>query len=161
MSTFPNFILCLLMSTVNVGEANKDVTQQQRGTRATSKTSTDVVNLSFCGLNLPAEDRVSKKTLEEVHTYAELKHDPRASLPDSFTVCSTIMTTGCERRQWATFFSILNNDSDQYLSPYLGQGFNTSKFTIAFREGSTSQMLTGKTPPLFPNQWTRSCIAVN
>ena len=68
MSTLLKFILWLLLSTVNVGEANKDVTQQQRGTRATSKTSTDVVNLSFCSLDLPAEDKEGKKTLEELHT---------------------------------------------------------------------------------------------
>ena len=103
MSTFHKFILWLLLSTVNVGEANKDVTQQQRGTRATSKTSTDVVNLSFCLLDLTAEDAMPKKTLEEVHTYAELKHDPHASLPDSFTVCSTIMSTDCTYPQEAFF----------------------------------------------------------
>ena len=60
MSTFHKLILWLLLSTVNVGEANKDVTQQERGTRARAKTSTDVVDLS----------------LSSVDTYAELKHDP-------------------------------------------------------------------------------------
>ena len=57
---------------------------------------TNVVSLSFCESYLPAEDKMGKKTLEEVHTYAELKHDPCASLPDSFTVCSTNMITGCQ-----------------------------------------------------------------
>ena len=72
MSTLHKFILWLLLSTVNVGEANKDVTQQQRGTRSTSKTSTSVVNLSFCSLDLPAEDTVGKKTLKEMQMYASL-----------------------------------------------------------------------------------------
>ena len=122
MSTIHKFLLWLLLSTVNVGEANKDVTQQQRGTRATSKTSTDVVNLSFCSLDLPAEDKVGKKTLKEVHTYAELKNDPRASLPDSFTVCSTIMATDCVHPQYPAFFNILNTNSGQFLVPLLRQG---------------------------------------
>ena len=63
MSTFPKFILWLLLSTVNVGEAKKDVTQLQIGTKASSKASTYVVDLSFCSLGLGG-----KKTLEEIHT---------------------------------------------------------------------------------------------
>ena len=31
-------------------------------------------------------------TLTDVHTYVELKHDPKASLPASFTICSSAMT---------------------------------------------------------------------
>ena len=122
MSTLHKFILWLLLSTVNVGEANKDVTQQQRGTRATSKTSINVVNLSFCSLDLEDNVRKAKKTLEEVHTYAELKHDPRASLPDSFTVCSTIMATDCVHPQYPAFLNILNTNSGQFLVPLLRQG---------------------------------------
>ena len=162
MSTIHKFILWLLLSTVNVGEANKDVKQQQRGTRATSKTSTDVVSLDFCSLNLPADDKEGKNTLGEVHTYAELKQDPRASLPDSFTVCSTIMTAVCPTLKasgWATFLNILNNNRGQFLEPLLIQG--TIKTTFAIELHESSKYLIGKTPPLFPNQWTRSCMAVN
>ena len=161
MSTFLKFILWFLLSTINIGEANKDVTQQQRGTRATSKTSIDVVSLSFCKLDFPAEDKHGKKTLEEVHTYAELKHDPRASLLDSLTVCSAIMATDCQQPQWAASFNILNKNSGQFLAPSLIQGNLESIFAIGFHEGLLSQMVTGKTPTLFPNQWTRSCMAVN
>ena len=122
MITLHKFILWLLLSTVKVGEANEDVTQHQ-GTRATSKTSTDVVNLSFCSSDLPTKVNEDKKTLEEVHTYAELKHDPRASLPDSFTVCSTIIVTECDiLLQWAPFFSILNNNGGQFLAPFIRHG---------------------------------------
>ena len=114
MSTLLKFILWLLLSTVNVGEANKDVKQHKRGTRATSKTSTDVVNLSFCKSDLPAEDKGGRRRKEEVHTYAELKHDPRASLPDSFTISSTIMATDCYYPRWSPFFNILNKNSAQF-----------------------------------------------
>ena len=44
---------------------------------------TSVASLEFCESSLPAEDKKGKKTLEEVHTYAELKHDPHH--PDLFT----------------------------------------------------------------------------
>ena len=76
---------------------------------------TNVVSLAFCESSLPVEDRNGKKTLGEVHTYAELKHDRSASLPDSFTVCSTIMNTGCQSYSDLTFFNILDNNNDQCL----------------------------------------------
>ena len=50
---------------------------------------------AFCESSLPPQDKTNKKTLDEVHTYAELKHDPLASLPYSFTICSNLMTAGC------------------------------------------------------------------
>ena len=40
---------------------------------------TNVVRLAFCESSLPAEENMGKNKLDEVHTYAELKHDPRAS----------------------------------------------------------------------------------
>ena len=55
---------------------------------------TNVISLVFCESILPPEEKMSKNILDEVHTFAKLKHDPRASLPDAFTVCSTIMTAG-------------------------------------------------------------------
>ena len=79
-------LLCMLLLSA---EANSNKFPSLRRTRAVAQT--DVVSLTFCESNLPVEDKMGKKTLEEVHTYAELKNDPRASLPDSFTVCSTIM----------------------------------------------------------------------
>ena len=68
---------------------------------------TNVVRLAFCESSLSAEDKTRKKTLEEVHTYAELKDDPRASLPGSFTICSTIMITGCQSYGGPMFFNFL------------------------------------------------------
>ena len=120
----------------------------------------NVVSLAFCESNMPAEDNMSKKTMEEVHTYAELKHDPRASFPDSFTVCSTIMITGCQSQNWPTFFNILDNNKDQLLASILSHGVIKSRLTIGFRQYNT-RVLQGKVPPLFPNQWTKSCMAVN
>ena len=127
-----------------------------RRTRDVAKT--DVVSLTFCESNLPAEDKMPKKTLEEVHTYAELKHDPRGSLPDSFTVCSTTMMTGCQSKMSSTLFNILDNNRDLFMVLVHGHDIK-SKLIIGFQRNT--QALIGKVAPFFPNQWTRSCVAVN
>ena len=124
------------------------------------KPETNVVSLTFCESQLPAKDKMAKKTLEEVHTYAELKDDKRASLPDSFTVCSSIMTTDCPSYKWPVFFNILDENRDQFMVPYLSSGVIESGLQIGFKERET-QLLIGKVPPLFPNQWVKSCMAVN
>ena len=122
---------------------------------------TNVITLSFCESRLPASDRMGKKTLEEVHTYAELKHDPRASLPQAFTICSTIMTTGCKSYEWPSFFNILDNNRSQFLNLYHSHGgSHESRLLMVFNQ-TVAPTVTGKVPPLFPNQWIRSCVAVN
>ena len=148
MNTFYKVIFWLLLSTAIVREVNS------------TKTLTDVVSNVFCESNLPPEDSMGKNTLEEVHSFAKLKTDPRASLPDAFTVCSTIMTTGCKSYEWPMFFNIMYNNSAQFLVTFHSHGHVESKLQIEFHN-HLLPMLTGQIPPLFPNQWTRSCIAVN
>ena len=86
----------------------------------------DVVSHAFCGSSVSDEEKVGKKTLEEIHTYAELKHDPRAPLPDSFTICSSIMTTNCPSPNFPSFFTILDNEGAQFLSPTCNHGATES-----------------------------------
>ena len=95
---------------------------------------THVVSLLFCESNLLPADKMGKKTLEDVHTYAELKDDPRASFPESFTVCSTIMFTGCKSSHWPIFFNILDKNGDQLLAPFLVMDI----LTADCRQGLTS-----------------------
>ena len=121
---------------------------------------TNVISLVFCESILPPEEKMSKNILDEVHTFAKLKHDPRASLPDAFTVCSTIMTAGCPSYSWPSFFNMLDNNGDQFMVPSLSRGNVESGFVIGFNQRGVQQ-LTDRVPPLFPNQWIRSCIAVN
>ena len=59
-------------------------------TRESPNGFTRVVSHAFSDSNLSAEDKMDKKTLEDVHTYAELKLDPHKNLPESFTICSTL-----------------------------------------------------------------------
>ena len=166
MRVFSKFDIWFLLSivlnvrSVNASKGNSNEIAQQRRTRATINSFTDVVNIAFCESHLPPEKNMGKDTLEEVHSYAELKSDPRASLPDSFTVCSTIMITGCLSYEWPTFFNILDNNNGRFLAPFLSHSDIESKLQIGFHQ-SDSPLLNGRIPPLFPNQWTRSCMAVN
>ena len=124
--------------------------------------NTHIVNLAFCESNLLPTDKMGKETLEDLHTYAELKDDPRASLPDSFTVCSNIMITDCLGDMWPTFFNLLNNNSGQFLISLLNHGFVESRLVVYLPgDYRPNPNLIGKVPYLFPNQWIRSCTAVN
>ena len=160
MRAFAKLLLCVLAAAVTkINSLVKETTiPKQEKTRAMSFTK--VVNHAFCDSDISEEDKMGKKTLEEVHTYAELKHDPRASLPGSFSICSTILTPSCEIRPYPTFFNILDNDRDQFLAPGYKPGYITSLLKIFYLQ-DTSEQVHGKIPPLFPNQWIRSCLAVN
>ena len=64
------------------------ITEDENETKKSSNAaSTYVINHEFCKSCLSEEDRgVKKKTLADVHTYAQLTDDNRASLPASFTI---------------------------------------------------------------------------
>ena len=90
---FVSFLGLILVKAEDVEEL---ALADQLKTRETPIRLTDVVSHAFCESRLQAEDNMAKNSLKEVHTYAELKNDPRASLPDSFSIYSTIMTTSCQ-----------------------------------------------------------------
>ena len=120
---------------------------------------TYVVNHSFCESSVPAADVQGKKNLEEVHTFAELKNDLRSNLPDSFTICSTIMDTNCQGSWWPIFFNVLDNENKMLTAPSLLTSLDSSMSIYLSTEWSSS--IFNKIPPTFPNRWTRSCLAVN
>ena len=102
-------ITCRLFFLILVIEGS---TLQQNG----KITSTDVISNVFCDKQISTEEKTGIKTLEQVHTYAKLKSDPHASLPDSFTVCSTLLTESCKSYAWTLFFTILDNQGAQLMS---------------------------------------------
>ena len=159
MNMFMLRFLILLLANVTIssvkGENSEDISNQ----RIKADKSTNVVNLAFCDSSLSKEEKMGKKTLEEVHTYAQLKQDPQASLPDHFTVCASIMVSDCKSSTWPIFFNILDSEGVQFLVPYHGKRFK-ALFDLGFRRDN-SEMVSRKVPPLFPNRWTRGCIAVN
>ena len=113
--------------------------------------TTYVVNYEFCSSCLSEEENEWKETLEEVHTYAQLKKDPRADLPSAFTICSSVMTT-YRRRQM--LFNLLGNDGNKWL----GSAFQVVDDETSFYHGGWAKV---KLPPVFAHQWVKSCMSVN
>ena len=111
-------------------------------------------------VSVPSDEDMGKATLEEVDTYAELKEDPSSALPPAFTICSTIMAESRPSSIWLTFFTILDNDRAQIMAPVSNPGSLERLFIIIFVQGTSKQVL-AQIPPMFPNRWTRSCLALN
>ena len=71
-----------------------------------------VVSHFFSWKDLTQEQKEPKMSLEDVHTYAQLKYSARASFPSNFTICSATMTPyGNEH----LFFSLLGGNGNQAL----------------------------------------------
>ena len=130
-----------------------------RRVRETEMGLTRTVNHAFCDSSLSDEDKVTKKTLKEIHTCAELKSDPQGNLPDSFTVCSSMMTPSCPSLMWPPFFTILDTNKAQFFTSYIRHRDIASLLKILFQE--TSKSVVGKIPPLFPNCSAMKCAGVN
>ena len=123
--------------------------------------TTEVVSHAFVESSLTADEKMTKKTVDELHTFAELKHDPRAMLPESFTICSTVVTPSSNPyKDWSAFFTIIDKDRAQFLAAIYDQRSIDSLLKMVHLQGASGQA-NGKIPPLFPNRWTRSCVAVN
>ena len=131
-----------------------------RKARETQRELTTVVNHAFCDSNDSDENKMAKKTLKEIHTYAELKFDPQGNLPDSFTICSSLMTPSCPSYFWPSFFTILDNDKAQFIAPTIRHKDITSLLMIFYLQEESKNMF-GKIPPFFPNQWIKSCLSFN
>ena len=106
-----------------------------------------VVNHEFCSACLSEEE---KETLEEVHTFAQLKTDPCANLPLSFMICSSVMTTSGFLQ---IFFNMVGKDGNKWFVPFLTVLDKTS-----FNYWSWANVTL---PPVFAHQWTRSCMSVH
>ena len=141
-------------------ENSHETVGHQRRSKDTTEPVTKVFSHIPCESSLAEEDKIGKKRLDEIHTFAELKHDPRASLPDSFTVCSTMMTTSCRNYVWPAFFTILDENRTQFLAPIISRWTIKSALQVLYLQGMSERVI-GKIPPLFPKKWTRSCTAVN
>ena len=149
------FQLIVLVLLINATESSGGACSS--GTK--NEKCTLVVNHSFCEANLPPEDVEGKETLEEVQAYAKLKHDPTSNLPDSFTICSTIMVPNCKSGWNPIFFTVLDSLFRHIMSPALKVSLD-SMLAIDFLTWSTGGTF-NKIPPTFPNRWTRSCMSIN
>ena len=100
---------------------------------------------------------VKKTTLREINNFAELKLDPRASLPSSFTICVSVLAT--TENLNPILFSLLRNDEKQWFAAVIHQlgDFVGKKFFYA----GANQFVNLDTLPVFPNEWVRTCLALN
>ena len=104
--------------------------------------------LSF--VNLDSEVGSAKKTLDGVPSLAVLENAPRDALPGSFTICSDIMTTFSSKSPNVMFFNLLARNGEPCL---WAMRFNGNLFT--------TRVASGQIPTIFPNQWVRSCMAID
>ena len=91
--------------------AKGEIIKRNQDTKAAS--TTKIVNINFCyschTLEEISKIVPNKNTLEEIHTYAELQNDPKASLPDLFTTCFNSMIT-YDKFHWQVFFVLLGKE---------------------------------------------------
>ena len=130
---------------VNEGFGN----QQQLPT-----TKVAVINHEFCQ---SCPGRV--KSLKDVHTYSELKYDPRASLPSSFTICVSVLVTIDNLRP--SLFTLLGNDGQPWFSAQIRPDLKGNFAGRQFFYPVQNQFAKVETMRAFPNQWVRSCLALN
>ena len=95
-------------------------------------------------------------SLKGVPTYSELKSDPRASLPSSFTICVSVLVMTYSLNP---LFTLLGSDGQPWFSaeieripPFGGRRFY-DRVAGKFAKSDTIRM--------FPNQWVRICLAFN
>ena len=93
-------------------------------------------------VNPDSEIGTIKKSLDDVQSLAVLANDPRAALPESFTICSDIMSVFSTKETRLTFFTFQGNNGDQLLSPVM---FGQMLYTTRPASGQIST--------IFPNQW--------
>ena len=149
-TTFLTIICLVYEKTVNADKVRSSKIEHRSIAKAAN---VNVVNHEFCSSCLSEEDKEGKENLKDVHTYAELKSDPRADLPSSFTICSSVMTTYNANGNQPHMFNMLGNDGNSWLAPIMSVDDKTSFYHW--------KMADVKLPPVFAHQWVRSCVAVN
>ena len=97
-------------------------------------------------------------TLKDVHTYSLLKYDIRASLPSSFTICVSVLVTTDNFDP--PLFNLLGNDGQSWFSAMILQ-LGKKWYGRHFYYPTLNQYAKTNTMRMFPNQWVRSCIALN
>ena len=111
-----------------------------------------VINHESC-MSCPGEF----SSLKDVDTYSQLKYDPQASLPSSFTICVSVLVTTYNRDP--SLFTVLGNDGRPWISARIQQfpNFVGKQFVYP----SANKVAKIDTMRLFPNRWVRSCLALN
>ena len=91
-----------------------------------------------------------KISLDDVSSLAVLAKDSRGALPETFTICSDIMSLLSTAENRLMFFNLLGNNEEQ-LFAVIAPGGNLY----------TTWGIIGHIATFFPNQWLRSCMAID
>ena len=133
-------VLCLLGTNIAQAAVQSDIGRKCHDQK------TNVVNF----VNLESEIGSIKKSLDDVPSLAVLKNDPRGALPLSFTICSDTMSVFSTKENRLMFFNLIGSNEDQLLAAVM-----TGDIFFTTRAAS------GQIPTVFPNQWVRSCMAID
>ena len=131
-------------------------TQGLRNLQNKAAISLPVINHKFCQ-SCPRE----VPSLKNDDTYSVLKNDRRASLPSSFTICISVLVT--TDNVWGiSLFTLLGNDGQAWFSPQFmtATGFVDGR-GHQLQYGVANQIVENATAWMFPQQWVRSCLALN
>ena len=101
-------------------------------------------------VNVDSEIGAQKESLDDVPSLAVLANDPRGALPKAFSICSDIMTVFSTAKSRLMFFNLVGNDGETLL-----------KAIMNGRDLFTNRVARRRLPTVFPNQWVRSCMAVD
>ena len=99
-------------------------------------------------------DKNDRPTLteESYPTYAEF---PKLSLPPSFTICSMVMVSQCTKS--AQFFALLDEDGKNFISALLHGSWTAFRLNVKGNPYIPPGVINST---IFPEQWLRSCLAV-
>ena len=98
--------------------------------------------------------------LKDIPNYAELKHDSKASLPSSFTICVSVLAAMQNQcRTNAVLFTLLRNNGSQWFSAQIRRAADFVGKQFYYPEPNHFTNI--DTVPVFPNEWVRSCLALN
>ena len=126
--------------------------------QSTEETKKHVVVSLLSNTCYPSETKNGSNLGEEADlTSAELANQPETSLPSSFTICSMAMVPKCEDKGNIAFFSLIDAKGENYISALLHSG---RTFRLTIDKTPYNLASTSTSPTVFPEQWMRSCLAV-
>ena len=94
---------------------------------------------------------------------AVLTHDPIGSLPNSFTICSTVMAPFIFQNDLIMFLTMLDKNGNDLFWPVINILMTNEEINTAFNWERNWKELEkdGKELHAFSNQWIKGCFAVN
>ena len=144
---YPIALLVLFFLSLNFLDGINGFGKQQ----TISKTKLVVIHHETCPVETCPGDGLPGKT------YSELKYDPQASLPSSFTICVSVLIKTTESSP--SLFTLLGNDGQPWFGAKIDQ--NENFVGKHFHYPVSNQKPEIDTMRMFSNQWVRSCLALN